>query len=190
MPPKKKLKVKDLLYDIRRGTDDPLLMVKYGLSSKGLQSVFQKLVAGNFIGTHELENRSEYVEDTAEIDIQNQREGLRYFPALPVPVTVYDCANSVQEGTIVDITENGIGVRGVEAHISEIRTFEIQVGDLSEFEPFEFRAQCRWVKRDSFAGGVLAGFEIVDISREGMCELRDLIERFSLSTDAQSLLRP
>ncbi len=190
MPPKKRLKAKNLVNDIRGGVDDSLLMVKYGLSSKGLQSVFRKLVTGNFIRKNELENRSELVEDTAEIDIHNKRQGKRFFPALRVPVTAYDRMNSAQEGTIVDIAENGLGVRGIETDVAETKTFVIQVGALSEFDPFEFRAQCRWVKRESFSGGALAGFEITDISKEGMRELRDLIERFSLSTETQSCYAP
>ena len=35
---------KEILADIKAGMDDTTLMQKYGLSDKGLQSIFKKLV--------------------------------------------------------------------------------------------------------------------------------------------------
>jgi hypothetical protein len=55
---KKKLKVKELVADIRAGMDDPTLMSKYGLVEKDLERVFQKLLEADFITNLELWERS------------------------------------------------------------------------------------------------------------------------------------
>lgn len=56
--PKKKIKVKELVADIRSGLDDPRLMFKYSLSESELQKVFQKLLEADFITNVELWERS------------------------------------------------------------------------------------------------------------------------------------
>jgi hypothetical protein len=60
--PKKKIKVKEFVADIRACMDDPTLMFKYGLSEKELQRVFQKLVDADFITNVELWERSQLSE--------------------------------------------------------------------------------------------------------------------------------
>jgi hypothetical protein len=55
---KKKIKVKEFVTDVRKGMDDPTLMSKYGLSSKELEDVFQKLVEVDFITIVELWERA------------------------------------------------------------------------------------------------------------------------------------
>ena len=59
MEPKRKIKAKDIVSDIRQGMSDSQLMEKHTLSSKGLQSVFRKLVDANAIKPRELFNRAQ-----------------------------------------------------------------------------------------------------------------------------------
>ena len=54
---KRTIKARDFVNDIGLGLSDPQLMSKYGLSLKGLQSVFSKLVQAKAILPEELFDR-------------------------------------------------------------------------------------------------------------------------------------
>jgi hypothetical protein len=53
--------------DVRSGMDDPALMEKYRLSYKGLQSMFDKLIAGGLITQADLNRRSFGIEHTVDL---------------------------------------------------------------------------------------------------------------------------
>jgi len=56
--PKRKVSAKEVVSDIRSGLTDDFLMKKYGISAKGLQSLFQKLVTGRFLTHAEIAART------------------------------------------------------------------------------------------------------------------------------------
>jgi hypothetical protein len=66
---KRKLKPKDLVRDIRAGTDDATLMNRYALSAQGLQSVFNKLVQAGMVTQAELDDRVPMAERTVDIGL-------------------------------------------------------------------------------------------------------------------------
>jgi hypothetical protein len=76
---------------------------------------------------------------------------------------------------VTDVTEKGVGVRGIDAEVGETRTFVISADEFTLVGPFAFEATCRWVNRDGAEGDFLAGFEITKISEDGLRELRNLI---------------
>ena len=186
MQSKKRIMVRDLVNDIRGGASDIDLMVKYRLSVKGLQSALEKLVEGNYVTQKELNKRSSLYDDT--VDIDDMRKLPRNVPALPV--TIYEAERPDTVGTLWDITETGVGARGLEATVGEIKRFAIMVGRLSEFDPFEFEAKCRWVRRMHDDKEVATGFEIVKISEESLQRLRELISGLTLETDSNVIVRP
>jgi hypothetical protein len=53
--------------DIRLGVSDFALMEKYGLSSKGLQSLFDKLVSAGLITKEDVDNRGIGIDDTVDL---------------------------------------------------------------------------------------------------------------------------
>jgi hypothetical protein len=55
-----KIKVKELIQDLRAGLDDEALMNKYHISATQLKRLLQKLVDGGFIEQSELDARAEY----------------------------------------------------------------------------------------------------------------------------------
>ena len=57
MEPKPRIKARDAVRDIRSGMTDTGLMEKYGLSAKGLQSVFLKLLEAKAITHAEMNQR-------------------------------------------------------------------------------------------------------------------------------------
>ncbi len=66
---KRKLKPKELIRDIRAGTDDATLMHRYALSAQGLQSVFNKLVQAGMVTQAELDDRVPMAERTVDIGL-------------------------------------------------------------------------------------------------------------------------
>lgn len=58
MQPKPKIKARDVINDIRSGMTDSGLMEKYGLSAKGLQSLFLKLIDIKAVTQAEIEQRN------------------------------------------------------------------------------------------------------------------------------------
>jgi hypothetical protein len=66
---KRKLKPKEIIRDIRAGTDDATLMKRYELSAQGLQSVFSKLVKAGMVTQAELDDRVPMAERTVDIGL-------------------------------------------------------------------------------------------------------------------------
>ena len=86
-------------------------MSKYGLSLKGLQSVFTKLVQAKAILPEELFDRAPLLaEDTVTV------ESVRMVPRETIEITipVCDAADPSKVGELRDLSLAGIGVRGLE----------------------------------------------------------------------------
>ena len=58
----------DAAKSIRSGMDDPSLMEKYGISAKGLRSLFRKLVAAGVVQQWELDKRMSETQSWAVLD--------------------------------------------------------------------------------------------------------------------------
>jgi len=67
MTPKPRIKAGDAVRDIRSGMTDSRLMEKYGLSAKGLQSLFLKLLEAKAITDAEMNQRRAIYHDTTVI---------------------------------------------------------------------------------------------------------------------------
>lgn len=172
-----KIKVNQLVNDIRAGMSDIDLMGRYGLSAKGLQSTFKKLVEGKFISQGELNQRSMPYWDTA--DLQNLRRWERSYPALTV--TVQDLKNPGAKGLLQDVSERGIGVRGIVAKPNDTRILVLNPTELEEMLPFMFEVLCRWGKLDADKKTYSAGFEISRISDQSLEQLKTLIRDVTFS---------
>jgi hypothetical protein len=77
-------------------------------------------------------------------------------------------------GILRDITENGVGIRGLKAAVGETKTFVIVPTDFLDIDPLIFDGQCRWM-RSRRNGQHLSGFEITSISGPSLQELRRFI---------------
>jgi len=184
---KRKIRARDIVNDIRAGLEDGALMHKYRLTAKGIQRIFLKLLESNLITQVELSSRMSQHDDTAEIE--DLREFPRNYPALSV--TVYDGSKDGQQGVVRDITERGIGVKGIDAKPDETKQFVICPGGLTSFDTIQFQATCRWVENDEHANGqCVAGFEITSISEADLTELREVIGGFTLTADTLAMMLP
>ncbi len=180
MQAKRKIGVKSLVNDIRAGFSNLELMEKYSLSSKGLLSAFNKLIASQAMEEDELAERIPTFDDT--VDINHAREFPRCYPALSLPI--YDKQDSEAEYHVIDLTEKGVQVLGIEAQVGDTKTFVLKVQGIGEkIKPCAFDAECRWVKEDQEKGRFMAGFEITDISHKDLRVLLHIIKLLAFCDD-------
>ena len=173
MEPKRKIKAKEMVNDIREGMSDSQLMDKHKLSSKGLQSIFSKLVDAKAIRPRELFNRTQSAgDDTA--DVTSIRLVPRDFVEVPLPIC--DAEDPKNMGTISDVTQTGLGTRGIRVETGETKTLVFFSDRLFPVGPFALQAQCRWVKNGNGNGQVEAGFEITNISETASQQLKKIVE--------------
>ena len=93
---------------------------------------------------------------------------------IPYQVPIYQTDNLNKMGLVRNITEKGVGLKGFEVEADETREFVIVPTEYIDIDPIVFRANCRWVKKDD-DGEFISGFQITDLSVEGLVELRKLL---------------
>ena len=114
--------------DVRSGLTGAQLMQKYHLSTSGLRKVCQKLLQDGLLGTLEIQGLKLPLDDGASV--HKERRGIpRRVPSLQI--TVSDRGNEGVRGTVKDITEKGLAVKGIEADIGERKTLWILGDDLA-----------------------------------------------------------
>lgn len=173
MQAKREIMAKSLVNDIRAGFSNLELMEKYSLSSKGLLSAFNKLIASRVMEEDELAERLPTFDDT--VDINHAREFPRCYLALGLPI--YDKEDSEAEYHVVDLTEKGVQVGGIAAKVGAQKSLTIRAGGLDQrIKPCAFDAECRWVKVDSQHASPVAGFEITNITDNDLEVLLHIIK--------------
>ncbi|HMK37075.1 MAG TPA: PilZ domain-containing protein [Desulfomonilaceae bacterium] len=169
-PERRHVNAKDVLRDIRSGVGRTELMEKHGLSFRGLQALVTLLVDAGVVKRNELYGELRLADDTvvpAEI-----RAFERYYLDFETPV--YESGSPELCGKVLDITEVGVGLTGIEAEVNEIKRLVVLGDPFGEAAPFEFNAKCRWTSREK-DGACIAGFQITDIAENDLEELRKLI---------------
>ena len=170
IPPKRKIMAEEIVQDIRSGMSDSHLMQKYRLTPLLLRIALKLLADREFI-------------DRSELDVRNSSSGtaaglfrVRVVPRhnSPFSVSVRSEEDPESEGTIVDVSSNGIGTVGIDAVVGETKTLTILGDEYGEVFPFTMEAVCRWVKRAN-GSKTRAGFEIAKISYGSRQELENWI---------------
>ncbi|MFH1117534.1 MAG: PilZ domain-containing protein [Pseudomonadota bacterium] len=172
MSQKPHVAVKDIVNDIRSGVPDHELMRKYNLSVKGVQRAFEKLVLIGAVTRAEIDARGQAAADT--IFFQSMRELPRHYLVVQIPIHVIG-DNSKTVGKVRDITEQGLGISGVEATVGEEKTFGFYPDEFISVQPFTFKAECRWAEQKG-PKDFVAGFQITNITKDGLEKLRQLIQ--------------
>ncbi len=165
-----------ILNDILTGCTGTQLMEKFGLTPRGLQTVLKKLVHSRILGIADL-GLELYLRLEANVpgNIRGD-ERLR----LDFEVSICDVERPDTVGTVRDISEKGVGTKGIEAKVDEIKTLMV-VGDmLGQVSPFVFTAKCRWIGTSSSGGDRLAGFQIIRIPESDSRQLKRLVELITL----------
>jgi hypothetical protein len=170
------IKAKDAVAAIRAGKDDLSMMRTFGISAKGLQSLFDKLVHAGLLTNEELQGRLQ--PSTHHGVIEDLSKLRRHYLAVSAPV--YDPENPSSMGAIRDVTEKGIGIIGVKANVGDVKSLMIPTQAISSGENIWFEAVCLWSGQDEHNGEPVTAFQITKISEGSLKALRELIDALCL----------
>jgi hypothetical protein len=175
---KRTIRARELLVDIKAGLDDASLMEKYGLSAKGLQGVFDKLLEKSVISLEELHSRGDPFDDT--VSIGDLRMAARSYLMFHVPI--HEAEHLENEGHIEDVSVEGIQVCGLSCQEGDVLNLLIRADAFQQISPFVFEARCQWTDANE-NGDCVSGFRITDISNESQEQLHYLIRLLTLGTE-------
>jgi hypothetical protein len=177
----------DVINDLRAGMSKLELMEKYQISPKALGSILTELATLDAItATEPHEPPRSLAYDVGSL------EGVRLVPrqrlmiVLPILIYggVYDSNRGrvmQKKGTVRDITEKGVGVRGITARLDELKTFVIPANDFFEIDPIVFEARCRWLSSKDRDADSIGGFQIMNISEPSLRDLRRLVHSLDIN---------
>jgi hypothetical protein len=171
MSTEREIKAKEIVSDIKSGIGDDQLMHKYRLTFRGLQGVYRKLVDSNIIDSASLEGRIIPLSGAEKTMISRLPRTEIHFP-LPVQ----DVANPDNQGTVIDISVRGLGVKGLSSEADEVKELLIKANEFFRLKPFTVKAKCRWVKPSGSSKEMLSGFEIIFIANRELKKLKDLLD--------------
>jgi hypothetical protein len=112
-------------------------------------------------------------------EITQMRRAPRGYPIVALPI--FDVDDPSIEGSVQDISENGVQISGIHLKTNEKRTFIIQADKYWDIKPFSFDGECRWVRKEGPNQTCIAGVEIISISDKDREELRILFETLAFS---------
>ena len=173
MSPKRTIKSKEIVSDIRSWMSNQQLMDKYHISLDRLQNVFKQLIDAGAIERGELVARHPH----ERLSIENLRNHHRNYVFVGLPI--YDLKNLLKKGTVIDISEVGLQISGVPTNVGDTKDLLIQADYFVDVYPFIFEAQCRWVSMSEYEK-LLSGFEVTSITDGGLEELRKLTRMLTI----------
>jgi DNA-binding transcriptional regulator YhcF (GntR family) len=174
---KKRIDVRAITEDILAGTTELQLMEKYGLSSRGLQSTFWKLVRSGSLTWDELLGIYPDLEDS--VTLRAIRDGRRGYPILAVEVFEEDDPQNA--GQIIDLSNKGFGAKGIFAEVNEVKAFVLVPSEIIDIGSIRLKAVCRWSRPDQTKGHSSAGFEIMHIDQKSSAVLDELLDLMTLT---------
>ncbi len=174
MSPKQLISARDFVQDTRSGMTDAALIQKYNLSPNRLQHIFKKLLDAEAMTSEELDGRCASLDDTVQCSARASR--LLYRHALDFVLPVYEETKPEMLGMVLNITEGGIGLAGIQASVGEAKNFVIPADEFFDVGRAKFQAICRWTGDEIRTGEPLSGFEVTSISSGDLAELRKLIQ--------------
>ena len=169
---KRKIRPREVLDEIRSGISEAELRTKYRLSAKGVERLFNLLVANGTIDQSELFQKYPLYE--RKVTHVEQRWEPRV--SLKGKVYIYDVLRS-SSGTLRDISEKGFRAAGINCSVGESKSLLIDLQPFIKADPVLVVAICRWAEtRGNSRKYITAGFEIIEISDSDSKVLRSLIE--------------
>jgi uncharacterized protein (DUF433 family) len=172
---KKRVNVREITRDILAGMTELQLMEKYGLSSRGLQSSFWKLVESGILTWDELLGIYPELEDS--VTLRDLRDGTRGYPILAVEV--FEENDPQNAGQIVDLSNKGFGAKRILARVDEVETYVLVPPEIIDFSSIRLQAVCRWFRQSE--GQSSAGFEITHVDQKGSAALEELLDLITLT---------
>ncbi len=176
MPDGPGIQAMGFLDDLRSGMTDTDLMKKYKLTARGLGSVFRHLIDEKSVRLAEIVRRFRHRSDLPEL-IAEFRTRPRIEPSVALPI--FESTRPENRGVISDLTEQGMGVRGLEAQVDDIKTLVVPVQEFFDISPILLQVICTWRGDDEAEPAVTAGFRVVDVLKGSLMELCRLVRAVS-----------
>ena len=169
---KRKIRHQEVLNEIRSGISEAELRTKYRLSAKGVEGLFNLLVANGTIDQSELFQKYPFYE--RKVTRVDRRSEPRVSLKGRVPVQALLGSST---GTLRDISGKGFRAAGIKCEVGDSGSFLIDVEPLIKADPVLVVARCKWAEiRGHSAKYVAAGFEMLNVSERDSKVLRSLIE--------------
>ncbi len=175
MPSRAKISTAEFVQDLRSGLTSCELMDKYSLAARELDGVLAQIKKA-YADPAELYGRSRLLDEANEKTTKFR--SLRRHK-IDLPVVIYDSNNPEIRGEVRDISENGIRIQKMDTKLDEIKSLVVLANEYFSIDPFGFQAQCRWTSPARDEAGMLAGFEIINISDESFKSLAKFIETYA-----------
>ena len=83
-----------------------------------------------------------------------------------------------------DISDEGVGARGLKASVHEVKTFIIPTDDYFQAEPIIFQGICRWVEEKDDRWESAAGFRVVKVRRGSLAGLQEIMRHLNPATES------
>jgi uncharacterized protein (DUF433 family) len=172
---KNTVRINAVIRDIRSGLTKQELMEKYRLTPRGLSWVSMQLISSGAISWQEIYGKlcSSYPELTPDPARRSERRLLHFY------VPIYADGEPEVVGSVRDISQHGIGAKGIQSEVGKTQTLTIPGDSFGEVGRLSFDARCAWAGKD-LRGEHLSGFEITDFSVRSRQEFQLLIELSSL----------
>lgn len=173
-PDKPVISVGEAAKCIRSGMDDLALMKRFGISAKGLSSLFKKLIEADVLEPAEFYGRPrpdrEFVLD--------MRDMQRCY--LTVTTHIWEAERPDVKGWLLNVTERGLGTVGLKVDVGETLNIVIDTRDYAKIENIRARVKCIWTDRQA-DGQPTAGFQIAEISEDDLANLQNLVKHLTFT---------
>jgi hypothetical protein len=117
--------------------------------------------------------------DESMVSDEDPRKAPRCY--LVATVRVVDLLDSRVLGEVMDLTETGCKLKGIECKVGETKRFRVEAeGYPGDIMNCRFVAQCRWGNWDPTEGMYVAGFAIKEIGDQDKKNLSAIIRLLSM----------
>ncbi|MDQ7783369.1 MAG: PilZ domain-containing protein [Desulfomonilaceae bacterium] len=174
---KKKIRLADIIRDMRAGLGDVPIMEKYGIYPHDYEEILQSLKETRAVDERYFQGRM--TPQGFRSSQGDSRKVSRCHLVADVRVTDLEAENV--SGRLIDITEKGCRLRGIECSVGETRSFRIEADDFEGVvSDCSFTAVCRWGKREQSGGAYVAGFEITHVGMRDRNKLQGIIRLLAI----------
>jgi hypothetical protein len=162
-----------ILADSRAGMTVAEIAKKNGFLAANFSDILKRLEELHFL------SNDYFTSKTGSHCTEHAARDRRAFPRLQRPVLttrIYDVDIPEKTGHILDLSERGICVRGIESQLGQEKSLFMNVGDFVEYEALTFECRCRWISvYDDAQRDLCAGFEITSISEKSLGCLKTVL---------------
>jgi len=153
----------EFVKDVRLGFTDRELLEKYLLSEHELQTVFRRCFEADLL---------DLVEFRAWLNVCNENVPLKQIrlyrrDTLNFTLLILKVNQLKNPGRVVDISQYGLGTRGIRTAVNRLTKLTIPEDDSLEIPEMSIHALCQWAREDSGDGDFRAGFNVRLLAREG-----------------------